>query len=58
MNVQEFPLTPEGYQQAMQWMKDEGLDPVEHANRELSTDGYTIVNLVNHLRQRKVAQTT
>ncbi len=57
MNVQEFPLTPEGYQQAMQWMKDEGLDPVEHANRELSTDGYTIVNLVNHLRQRKVAQT-
>lgn len=56
MSVQDFPLTPEGYQQAIQWMKDEGLDPVEHANRELSTDGYTIVNMVNHLRQRKAKQ--
>jgi len=56
MNTQDFPLTPEGYQQAMQWMRDEGLDPVDYANRELSTDGYTIVNMVNHLRQRKAQQ--
>jgi len=56
MSVHDFPLTPEGYQQAIQWMRDEGLDPVDPVDRDLATDGYTIVNMVNHLRQRKAQQ--
>ncbi len=58
MTDQHFPLTPEGYRQAIKWLGDKGLVSTEYHGRELTTDGYTIVNLVNHLRNRSCDQST
>jgi len=52
MNIKDFPLSADGYNQAIQWMEENGMEPTDYPARELVTDGYTIINMVNHLRQR------
>lgn len=47
----EFPYTPEGYKQAREWLKDNNKEHL--IERELSTDGYSIVSLANHLKETK-----
>lgn len=51
--INDFPLTAEGYDAAIQWLKDSGRNIEETIRSELSTDGFTIVNLVNHLRRKE-----
>ena len=48
----EFDLTPEGYQKAKKWLEENNL--LCELEKELSTDGYTLVNLANHLFQKKM----
>ena len=47
----EFDLTPEGYQKAKKWLEENNL--LCELEKELSTDGYTLVNLATHLFQKK-----
>lgn len=42
-----FALTPEGYKEAVQYLRR--TDQYHKIDNELSVDGYTVVELANHL---------
>lgn len=53
--TESFPLSPEGYEATLQWLQENGYPAQRVTEDKLTTDGYTTVNLVNHLRSKKQA---
>lgn len=51
--VTDFPLNREGYDAAIAWLKASGRKVENAIRHELSTDGFTVINLVNHLRRKE-----
>jgi hypothetical protein len=49
--MNKFEMTPDGYQQAVKWLKENNL--MHLVEKEQSTDGYTIVALANELYAKK-----
>lgn len=45
-----FPMTGDGYKKALQWLKDYNYENL--IEKELSTDGFTIVALANFLYKK------
>lgn len=55
MKDDKFPLTSEGYNLAMIWLKQ--TNQLHLIENELSKDGYTITALANHLFERSLTKT-
>ncbi len=52
MNLTPFALSREGYEHAVAWLNTHGRSVEMNPAIELETDGYTVINLVNHLRSK------
>lgn len=49
--VQAFPLNEHGYMAAIAWLNAQGKDVDIDPNIAMETDGFTIINMTNGLRE-------